>query len=196
MGVTQEARSRLSVGEWSGAESPRKKANASSGESLCARSKAFTPLTRSGSLAWARGREMGRSEGEEAAVSAEKEWPETKHSRSLSGAPAGEAIGGEAGASAAIDSRLATIAEVAPNRAGPGFEFGAVSCQVKVVGRRAQPPIVRTQDAGVEPEGETPRRESRPRLSLVVERGGDPWLNQACPKGSILMRLLSRVCWV
>src|SRR5262245_66642643 len=61
-------------------------------------------------------------------------------------APAGEAVGVEARAIATIDSLLAAIAEFAPDRTRTGFEFGAVSCQVNVVGRREEPQIVRTQD--------------------------------------------------
>src|SRR5262249_7730751 len=110
-------------------------------------------------------------------------------------APAGEAVSVEARAIAAIDPLFAAVAEFVPDWARTGFEFGAVSCQVNLVGRREQPQIVRPQDDGFEQEVETQRRESRQRLILVVESCCDQWLNNACPKGSILMLLLIRVCW-
>src|SRR5262249_1149785 len=100
-------------------------------------------------------------------------------------APACEAVSVNAGAIAAIDSLLATIAEFAPEWTGTGFEFGAVSCQLDVVGRREQPQIVRTQDDGFEQEVETQRRESRQRLIFAVESFCDQLLNNACPKWSI-----------
>src|SRR5262249_57563716 len=101
----------------------------------------------------------------------------------------------EAGAMGAIDAVFAAVGEFGPDWARTGFEFGAVSCQVNVVGRREEPQIVRPQDDGFEQEVETQRRESRQRLILVVESCCDQLLNNACPKGSILMLLLIRVFW-